>query len=470
MRSARFVFLTVIAFAIVAYSQDKTEQDSSSQGPIVQPFEEQSEGHTDPVAPVLLVLTIMLGGAKLGGELFERIKQPAVLGELVFGLVIGNIVLLNSDWTLFEPLRVDEISVHWAVVVDSLARIGVILLLFEVGLESTFGEMRTVGTSSFLVATVGVIVPFFLGFGVSWMFIEDVPAAIFRINPNFDLTNIHMFIGATLCATSVGITARVFKDLNKMQMRETKIILGAAVIDDVMGLLILAVVSGVVMSAETGTALSAGSLVTITGIAVGFLFGAIVLGLVFVPRVMSIMSKLRSGGMMIISSVLFCFVLAYLANLAGLATIVGAFAAGLILEEVHFSGFRENRTLHELLSPVTSLLVPIFFVLMGMRVRLETFADMNVLGIALGLTVAAFLGKQVCGFGVVEKHLDRLTIGLGMVPRGEVGLIFASIGKGLNVVDDALFSAIVIMVMVTTFVTPPLLKVSIERFQRKYRT
>ena len=173
--------------------------------------------------------------------------------------------------------------------------------------------------------------------------------------------------------------------------------------------------------------------------------------------------------MMMVSAILFCFLFSYLANLAGLAAIVGAFAAGLVLEEVHFTEFKETRSLHELLRPVTTLFVPIFFVLMGLQVRLETFADLSVLGIALGLTLAAFIGKQACVFGVVEKGLDRGMVGLGMVPRGEVGLIMAGIGKQLNVVDDAIYSAVVIMVILTTMMTPPLLKLRVEFTEKKRR-
>ena len=428
---------------------------------------EPEGGHSDPIAPVLLALTIILAGAKIGGELFERMHQPSVLGELVAGVLLGNLVLVHPSWSFFEPLRADHITSPWAVVIDGLSRLGVILLLFEVGLESSLGEMRKVGLSSFLVATVGVVAPFFLGYGVSWLFIKQVPPVILAMSPRFDLANIHIFIGATLCATSVGITARVFKDLDKLHLREARIILGAAVIDDVMGLLILAVVSGIVVAAETGGTVSAVQLLQITGLALGFLLGAVILGLVAVPRMMTQIARMRSGGVMIIAAVLLCFLLSYAANAVGLATIVGAFAAGLILEDVHFSEFREKRSMRELLTPVTTLLVPVFFVMMGMRVRLETFLDLHVVGLAAGLTIAAFIGKQVCGLAVVEKRLDRLSIGIGMVPRGEVGLIFASIGKSLNVVDNALFSAIVIMVILTTFTTPPLLAFSLNRYLRR---
>ncbi len=422
-----------------------------------------SEEHGDPVVSVLLYLTIILAVAKLGSELSERLKQPSVFGELILGVILGNIVLLAPNWTFFEPLRLQPITEHWAVVIDCFARIGVILLLFEVGLESNIRDMAKVGISSFLVATAGVIAPFVLGYGVSSFLVKEVPKEIIRISPNFDITNIHIFIGGILCATSVGITARIFQDLGKLQMKEARIILGAAVIDDVLGLIILAIVSGIVLAAETGTSLAVGTLLRITLIAVGFLMMAIILGVTFIPRLMGIAAKMRTHGIMLISALLFCFLLSILANMVGLATIVGAFAAGLILEEIHFKEFYQQRTLRDLLKPITTVFVPVFFVLMGMRVRLETFARVDVLAIAAGLTLAAIIGKQVCGLAVVERGLDRLSIGIGMIPRGEVGLIFASMGRSMGVINDAIFSAVVIMVMVTTLVTPPLLKLSLER-------
>ncbi|MEK9136000.1 MAG: cation:proton antiporter, partial [Bacteroidota bacterium] len=360
--------------------------------------------HGDPLAPVLLILLIVLAAAKLGSEIFERLGQPAVLGELIVGLVLGNLVLLNPDWTLFEPLRAANVTGGWALIIDSLARLGVILLLFEVGLESTVSEMAKVGTSSLLVALVGVIAPFILGFGVSYLFIKEVPADVLvHLPSDFSVMNIHLFIGATLCATSVGITARVLKDLGKLQTKEAKIVLGAAVIDDVLGLIVLAVVSAIVSASITGSEVGTLSLVRIAGTAIGFFVVAIALGVLVVPRMLHYLAKLRTGGMMVISSLLLCFLLSWLADAVGLATIVGAFAAGLILEEVHFKEFKETIHLHELIRPISTLFVPIFFVLMGIQVRLETFADSSVIGLALGLTVAAIIGKQMCGLAVVEK-------------------------------------------------------------------
>jgi Kef-type K+ transport system membrane component KefB len=424
--------------------------------------------HVDPISTVLLALIIVLGTAKLGGEVFERLGQPAVLGELISGVVLGNLVLFNPSWSFFEPLRAISIQENWAVVIDSLARLGVIILLFEVGLESTVRGMMNVGRSSLLVAVLGVITPFVLGFGASWLFIQELPPALVsRVPADFSLNYVHMFIGAVLCATSVGITARVFKDLGKLRTKEAQIILGAAVIDDVLGLIILAVVSAVITAATIGQPLEIWALLRLIGVAMLFLGGSLALGIYLIPQIMPRLARLRSSGMMLTSALLFAFVLSYLAHASGLAAIVGAFAAGLILEDVHFQAFREEITIGQLVKPVATILVPIFFVLMGIQVRLETFTNLSVLGVAGGITLAAVIGKQICSLGVLEKGLDRLTVGIGMIPRGEVGLIFAGIGKSLGVMDDATFSAIVIMVIATTLITPPLLKVTVRRWEKR---
>lgn len=404
-------------------------------------------GGLDPL--VLVAVAVILIAAKLCGELFERIGQPAVLGELLAGIILGNIVLLG--FTTAEPLKSDPI-------ISALAEIGVIILLFEVGLESNLKEMLEVGWSSLLVAVAGVVVPFFLGWGVSAYFIPG------------EARLVHIFIGATLCATSVGITARVLKDLGRLQTRESRIILGAAVIDDVLGLLILAVVAGTIKAAGTGAALSMPDILIITGKAVAFLFGAVILGLYVTPYIFRGAGRLEVRGVLLALSISFCFLLAWAAALVGLAPIVGAFAAGLVLDEVHFETFPEAGK-HDLLSlimPVSTLLVPIFFVLMGLKVDLRVFAQVNLLGFAAALTLAAIIGKQVCSLAIVERKLNRLAVGLGMIPRGEVGLIFAGLGATLMlpnsqgqsepVVSAATFGAIVIMVIVTTLVTPPALK------------
>ena len=429
----------------------------------------EDAGHADPIAPVLLALIVILGAGKLGAEIFERVKFPAVLGELLSGVIMGNLVLLNPSWGFFEPLRGSPVTAAWAVVVDALSRLGVLLLLFDVGLESTVQGMLQVGASSLLVASLGVVAPFLLGYGVSWMLIADVPEGFAKVVPTgFSLHYLHLFVGAVLCATSVGITARVFKDLGKLKVKEAQIILGAAVIDDVLGLIILAAVSGVVVAAESGHPMQVGAVLARIGVSLAFLGGAMAFGRFAMPRIMAQLARLRTSGVMLTSSLLFAFGFAWLANAAGLASIVGAFAAGLLLEEVHFRGFRDEIHIEQLIRPISTFLVPIFFVLMGIHVRLETFGNPSVLGVAAGLTAAAAIaGKQVCGLGVLDKGLDRITVGVGMMPRGEVGLIFAGIGRSLRVIDDGAFSAIVIMVMVTTLLTPPLLKYTMARWDRR---
>lgn len=422
----------------------------------------------DSIPSVLLALMAILAAAKLGSELFERLGLPAVLGELVGGVILGNLSLINSRWDFFEPLRIIAPEAHWAVGIGTLAQLGVLVLLFEVGLESTVREMVKVGASSFLVAVLGVVAPAVLGFGVSWLFIREIPRPLLGVvGPGFSLNYIHLFVGAVLCATSVGITVRVFKDLGSLQMREAKIVLGAAVIDDVLGLVVLALVSGLVTAAERGEPLAVSSVLRLVTVAVLFLGASLLLGVILVPRVMKRMARFRTAGIMLISALLFAFLMSYLAAAAGLAPIVGAFAAGLLLEEVHFSGFREEISIEQLLKPIATFLVPIFFVMMGIQVHLETFADRQVLGLASCLTLAAIVGKQVCGLGALERGLDRLSIGVGMVPRGEVGLIFAGIGRDLKVIDNATFSAVVIMVITTTLLTPPALKVTLSRRRRK---
>jgi len=403
---------------------------------------------------LLVAIAVILIVAKLCGELFERINQPAVLGELIGGIMMGNLVLVGFNG--LEALKTDAL-------IAALAQIGVILLLFEVGLETKVAEMREVGWSSLMVAIAGVIAPFFLGWGVSAYFLPQESRLA------------HIFIGSVLCATSVGITARVLKDLRKLSTREARIILGAAVIDDVIGLLILAVIVGVVGAGNSGLQFSMAGLVWIALKALVFFVAAFAIGQFVVPPVFRGAGRFRSPGVLLVLAIAFCFGLSWMAAKVGLAPIVGAFAAGLVLEEVHFKPFLERgeRNLHDLLSPVTTIFVPIFFVLMGMRVDLRTLANPSILGFAVLLTIAAIVGKQICSLAVAERGLNRLAVGLGMVPRGEVGLIVAGIGATLvlpnsagvpePVVNAATFGAVVIMVFVTTLVTPPALKWALAR-------
>ena len=404
----------------------------------------------DPITPLLIRLAILLGAAKLAGWVALKARQPAVLGEIVIGILLGNLTLLGFHG--FEPMKTDPI-------LAILASLGVILLLFEVGLQSTIQEMLRVGPSSVLVATLGVVTPFALGWAVgAWL----LPG---------ESVYVHAFLGAVLTATSVGITARVLRDLDRSRTVEARIILGAAVFDDVLGLVILAALSGIISAADHGPGgLKALEVAWISIRALGFLVASILIGLWLTPKALALASRVRVTGILLTSGLVFCFVLAYLGTLAGLSPIVGAFAAGLILEPGHFKGFEESResSIESLLHPISTFLVPIFFVLTGLKVELDSFADGRIVVLALALTLAAWIGKQACSLGVLERGANRLAVGLGMVPRGEVGLIFANVGATLSiagqpVITPELYSAVVIVVILTTVVTPAALQWSLGR-------
>lgn len=407
---------------------------------------------TELVLHSLLILILIILGAKIGGELLSRLGQPPVLGELVVGVLLGNLNLFGFH--LLDPLKD-------SVLLRVLADVGAILLLFEVGVESDLVQLLAVGWSSLVVATLGVVAPMGMGYFVSRYLIPEAGW----------LT--HLFVGGTLTATSVGITARVLKDLKKSNTAEARIILGAAVADDVIGLVVLAVISGLTTAAISGTGASGiswGATLWIVLKACLFLVLAVIIGRFWSQRAFTLAARLRISGALLALAVCFCFAVAAAAGYCGLAPIVGAFAAGVVLEEVHYKPFLERgeRTIQELLFPLTTLVVPVFFVLMGIRVDLRSFESPTVLGFAAAITFVAILGKQVCGLGVWQPGIDRIVIGVGMIPRGEVGLIFAGLGsslmlRGQPVLPRAAFSALILMVMLTTFVTPPLLKLAFDR-------
>ena len=396
-------------------------------------------GHEDPIAPILLGLVIILTAAKIGGGIFEKIGQPAVLGELVLGIIIGNLAYFTG-WEFFAPLRNHTF-------VDLLARFGVIILLFDIGLETDIRDMVELGFSSFLVALGGVITPFILGYFTSRYFFPDAGATI------------HLFVGSTLCATSVGIKARVLKDLGKLQTTEAKIILGAAVLDDIIVLFILAIVTDVVITGSVNPF----HIVRTSMFSLLFLSAAIFMGLKLAPLLGYYTTHMKVEGWKLAMAIVFCLLLSYVANLIGLATIVGAFAAGLILREVRFKDLKGGEHgMQEILRPASFVFVPVFFLLIGMQIKLELFFDMRVLTVSLAITLAAIIGKQVCGFCALEKGLNRIAIGIAMIPRGEVTLIFAGIGKSLGIINDVVFSALIIMVIITTLITPPALRMAMS--------
>ena len=397
---------------------------------------------------ILLALAFVLVGARLFGALVERAGQPGVLGELLFGVLLGNAALAGGPSV--QSLQASE---TFAV----LAELGAILLLFEVGLESTPKEMVAVGLPATRVAVVGILVPMALGYGAS------------RLLQPGESWMAHAFVGAMLAATSVGITARVLQEAKAIRSASARIILGAAVIDDVLGLVVLAIISGVIQSATGGAALDAAGVALIVGKAFGFLVAAIAFGSLVSPLLFRRALALNTTGVVMALSLGLCFGLAWLAAEAGLAPIVGAFAAGLVLEDVHFADHvaRGERPLHESLRSLTALLVPVFFVRMGMLVDVSSFLQPGVLGFAAALTAAALVGKWACGLAT-PRGVSRATVGIGMMPRGEVGLIFAGIGAALMldghpVVGPQTYAAAVFMVVVTTMATPPLLLWSLRR-------
>jgi len=404
----------------------------------------------ETVRQALLALTLIIAAAKIGAELLGRIGQPPVLGELLMGVLLGNLGLFGI--TALEPLRDNAM-------LRLVAEIGAILLLFEVGVEANLAQMLAVGWSCLLVATLGVSATLMLGYFVSAHFLPE--GGWLR----------HLFVAGALAATSIGITARVLKDLGKSNTKEARIILGAAVADDVIGLVILALVGGLVTAGMAGAGgVRWTAVLWIIAKASIFLVLAVIVGRFSSRRMFLHAARLKVSGALLALCICVCFALAALAGLMGLAPIIGAFAAGVVLEEVHYKPFLERgeRTVQDLLFPITTLIVPVFFVVMGLRVDLRSFASRAVLGFAVLATLVAILGKQTCGLGVLERGVDRLAIGVGMIPRGEVSLIFAGLGssallQGRPVLSQATFSALVLMVMLTTLITPPLLKLVFER-------
>jgi Kef-type K+ transport system membrane component KefB len=381
-------------------------------------------------------LAAMLVAAKLLGELAERVGQPAVLGELVAGVLLGGVLgLVPTEGAAGEIVHV-------------FAELGVMLLLFEIGLETDLREMFRVGPASLAVAMVGVVLPFALGFAY-WAYLPHSASG-----GSTDLTTAAIFVGATLTATSVGITARVLSDLGRMNTVEARIIIGAAVIDDVLGLVILTVVSGL----AAGAALAPIGILRILAVAVGFLVVAVLVGRYVAPRLFDLVVRMRVRYVLLVFAIAFALALSSVAALAGSALIIGAFAAGLIL-----SGTNQFDTIEREVRPVASIFAPIFFVSVGASVNLRLLdpsqeGSAGLLGVAAVITLLAVAGKLAAGWAAPWVKYRRLVVGVGMVPRGEVGLIFADIGRRTGILNEAVFGAILLMVMATTFVAPPGLK------------
>jgi Kef-type K+ transport system membrane component KefB len=373
------------------------------------------------VAQFLLLLAVILVAAKVLGELAERIGQPAVVGELLAGVILGPSVIGFVDPTL--P------SLHL------IAEIGLVLLLFGIGLETDLKRLLSVGGAAFAVAVVGVLLPFALGYFVSRALgLEFLPAIV---------------AGAALTATSVGITARVLADLGRLQSVEGQIVLGAAVIDDVIGLVILAIVTDLV-DGNTPTALG---VIKTTAIAFGFLAAAVIVGRFVIPPVFSLVARTGKEHTLATMALVLAFLLAVLASNIGSALIVGAFAAGLVLAPTEHVHAIERGVVR-----LANVFVPVFFVAVGAAVDVRTLGSRDVLLIGLALTAVAIAGKFVAGCAPVWMRANKTLIGVGMIPRGEVGLIFAQTGLTAGVLSGGEYSALMLMVLVTTFLAPPLLR------------
>ncbi|TAF14149.1 MAG: cation:proton antiporter [Nostocales cyanobacterium] len=413
------------------------------------------------VAAVLLSLVVIYFASKIGGELSNKIGLPPVLGELVGGVIIGTSVLhllvfpeggtdsSNSLIMTFlqmtaglTPEATPQVFAAQSEVVSVLAELGVIILLFEIGLESNLKELMEVGIQAVVVAVVGVAVPFAAGtFGLMTLFgISAVPA---------------IFAGAALTATSIGITSKVLSELKCLNSKEGQIILGAAVIDDVLGIIVLAVVASL---AKDG-AVDVSNVIYLIISATAFLIGAIILGNVFNKTFVAIADVLKTRGGLVIPAFIFAFMMAYLADIINLEAILGAFAAGLVLEETD-----KRKELQKQVLPIADMLVPVFFVAVGAKTDLGVLnpsipSNREGLIMAIFLITVAIIGKVVTGLAVFgQPGINRLAIGVGMIPRGEVGLVFAGVGAASGALSKPLGAAIIMMVIITTFIAPPMLR------------
>ncbi|MGK7943820.1 MAG: cation:proton antiporter [Microcystaceae cyanobacterium] len=411
---------------------------------------------------VLLSLVVVYLASKLGGEICFRLNLPPVLGELVGGVVVGvsvaRLLLFPESGATAEqsmimqflelsaglsPNLAEGVFETQSEVISILSELGVIILLFEIGLESDLKELIRVGPQAAVVAVVGVVVPFALG-TVGLIYLFNLP-----LIPS-------IFAGAALTATSIGITAKVLAEIGRLSGQEGQIIIGAAVLDDILGIIVLAVVASLVKTGEVQV-----SNILILIISAGtFLIGTILLGRLLGPYFVKLVNGMKTRGQLLLVSLSIAFILAYIAQIIQLEAILGSFAAGLVLAETE-----KRKELEEQIVPVADIFVPIFFVCVGAK------TDLSVLNPAIpsnreGLIIAAFLivvaifGKVVTGFTLFNRpEINKLAIGVGMIPRGEVGLVFAGVGAASGALTDSTEAAIIMMVILTTFVAPPWLRV-----------
>lgn len=412
-------------------------------------------------AGVLLSLVMIYIASKVGGEISNRFGFPPVLGELIGGVIIGISALKfiifpgagidASDSLLMQflqftvnatPEAIGVIFQEDSQVISILSELGVFILLFEIGLESNLSELLKVGTQAVVVAIVGVVVPFAAG-TIGLIYFFHVPAI-----PS-------VFAGAALTATSIGITSRVLAEIGQLGTKEGQIILGAAVVDDVLGIIVLAVVASL---ASTGN-VDITEVGLIIASAAGFLLGVLFAGGLINRAFLAMAGLFKTRGGIIVPALSLAFILGYVGTVLKLEAILGAFAAGLVLDDTD-----KREDLEKLTKPIADILVPIFFVVVGAK------TDLGVLNPAIpenrtGLIIASFLitvailGKVVTGAVVFgQPGINRLAIGVGMIPRGEVGLVFAAVGTASGTLSPSLNVAVILMVIITTFLAPPLLR------------
>ncbi len=451
-----------------------------------QTFAQSESNHLDPIAPIIFWVTLIFFFGVLGRYIAKWLKQPAVLGELLMGVIAGNLcyffglqlaMVLREGSAVFSIMNAvfsglslsDAVShvipsshdaalvmsalsgsngfdlLKIAYVVDVFSRYGVIFLLFMVGLESSVEELKHTGRESLQVAVIGVVAPMLLGLLATYFL---MPNASFQAD---------LFVAATLSATSIGITARVLRDMKTLRTREAKTILGAAMIDDILGLILLAIVSSIVINGMVDFFMVSRVVV----LACVFFLSALWIGPWVLRKAVTWFSWVSLWEAKLFIAFLFLMSLAWLASMVQLATIIGAFVAGIVIHDGFFDA-RERAdkkalSIQALVAPLEAILAPLFFMLIGIQVKIETFFNWHVLFISLGLIIAAIIGKLLSGLGANPRD-DRFLIGIGMLPRGEVGLVFASIGRSIGVITDELFSSIILMVIVTTLVAPPWLK------------
>lgn len=409
---------------------------------ILLPTFAMASGVSETFTRTSLLLILMITLADICGAIFERLGMAEILGEIYAGILLGNLALIGIDFDLSNLLRSSEFMVY-------SSELALVLLLFIVGLESDMRALLKVGSNALAVAMTGMVLPIALTLGAGAVL-------------GFGTGVAGWFVGAMLAATSVGITAKLLGDNGLVNTRSARVILGAAVIDDVLGILLLAVLASVVVSGD----FSALDLLWIVTKAVLFFVVALLIGQKLMPSVVHIISLNKHSSVWTGFALCLALAFAQLAHFAGLAPLIGAFVAGLMLDDVDFrvGDALQKHRLEELVKPISDILITIFFVGIGAQVQLQTLLDPQVLLLIGSLTLVAIVSKGAAGYTVRGPGFDRLGIGFGMIPRGEVGLVFAAFAFGHQVFDAKMYSALVLVVLLTTLIGPILLKPRLQHF------